>query len=346
MMSWFWMVVGRRWTRVALAPISLAAVTLAAGTALTHEGSRAPAAVPSELSEPIVPIPLSRALDSKRVGLGEQLFQDVRLSGDRGRSCATCHPLEQGGMDGRPVTAEGTLHARNTPTVFNVGLNSSFNWDGSAVTLEAHAETVLRNPRLMDMTWPELLARLGADAGYVSAFGAAYPNGLTRPNVLDALASFERSLETPDSAFDRYLRGERNALTESERRGYMLFKTYGCATCHQGMNVGGNMFQKFGVFADVDVQQPGIDLGRYHVTGVSRDRQVFRVPSLRNVAVTGPYFHDGRTASLEAAVDTMARVQLGRTLRPGETKLIVEFLHTLTGRYRGRLLGQAPPVDR
>jgi cytochrome c peroxidase len=172
-------------------------------------------------------------------------------------------------------------------------------WDGIADTLEAHAEIVLRNPSLMNITWSEVLARLGADEGYVSGFQAAYPDGLTRPNVLNALASFERSLETPDSRFDRYLRGERDALTGSERRGYQLFKSYGCVTCHQGINIGGNMFQRFGVFPDPEIQHSDADLGRYRLTGGSRDRGVFRVPSLRNVAVTGPYFHDGRAASLE-----------------------------------------------
>jgi cytochrome c peroxidase len=261
---------------------------------------------------------------------------------------ATCHPLEHGGMDRqiRARTADGTPHARNTPTVFNVGLSAFFNWDGIADTLEAHAEIVLRNPSLMNITWSEVLARLGADEGYVSGFQAAYPDGLTRPNVLNALASFERSLETPDSRFDRYLRGERDALTGSERRGYQLFKSYGCVTCHQGINIGANMFQRFGVFPDPEIQHSDADLGRYRLTGGSRDRGVFRVPSLRNVAVTGPYFHDGRAASLEVAVDTMARVQLGRALRPEEIDLIVQFLNTLTGRYRGRSVGPAPAGDR
>jgi cytochrome c peroxidase len=308
-----------------------------------------PVAAPSGPAEPIVPIPTSRSVDSKRVDLGELLFHDVRLSREQDRSCATCHPLEQGGMDGRirARNADVAPQARNTPTVFNVGLSAFFNWDGVADTLEAHAEKVLRSPNLMNIAWPELLTRLGADQGYVSRFRAAYPDGLTGPNVLDALASFERSLETPDSRFDRYLRGQRDAITESEERGYQLFKSYGCVTCHQGINIGGNMFHKFfRVFPDRNLEQTDGDLGRFNVTGVARDRGVFRVPSLRNVAVTGPYFHDGRTSSLEEAVDTMARVQLGRALHPEEIDLIVQFLHTLTGQYRGRPVGSAPGVKR
>jgi cytochrome c peroxidase len=250
-------------------------------------------------------------------------------------------------MDGqdRAIGSSGNVNARNTPTIFNVGLSSAFNWDGVASTLEDHAETVLRNPNLMDVTWPELLARLRVEGRYVSEFRNAYADGLTRPNLLDALAGFERSLVTPDSRFDQYLRGQREALTEAERRGYELFKAYGCVACHQGVNIGGNMFQKFGVFARPSAEQRS-DLGRYYVTGAARDRGVFRVPSLRNVALTAPYFHDGRAKTLDAAVETMAKVQLGRTLRPGETVEIVRFLQTLTGRYRGRSLGSPSPPAR
>jgi cytochrome c peroxidase len=180
--------------------------------------------------EPITPIPLALALDPPRVALGERLFHDVRLSHDNTRACTTCHPLQRGGMDGQPraITANGTLHPRNTPTVFNVGLNAAFNWDGITNTLEAHAEIVLLNPSLMHTTWPELLAKLQADADYVTRFNTAYAGGLTPANILDALASFERSLLTPNARFDRYLRGEQQALTVPEQQGYRLFKSYGC----------------------------------------------------------------------------------------------------------------------
>jgi cytochrome c peroxidase len=294
-----------------------------------------------EPQEPIAPIPLSLSLDPSRVALGERLFHDVRLSHDNTRACTTCHPLQRGGMDRRPgaITANGTLHPRNTPTIFNVGLNAAFNWNGIANTLEAHAEIVLLHPSLMHTTWPDLLAKLQADADYVTRFNTAYAEGLTPANMLDALASFERFLLTPNARFDRYLRGKRHALTAPEQQGYRLFKSYGCVACHQGINIGGNMYQKFGVFAapgGVGSPAAVVDLGRYVVTKVPRDRGVFRVPSLRNVAVTAPYFHDGRAATLEWAVDTMAKVQLGRTIPPEEIGLIVQFLHTLTGEYHGR----------
>jgi cytochrome c peroxidase len=293
-------------------------------------------------AEPITPIPLElKELDARRVALGERLFHDVRLSRDNSQSCASCHPLQKAGMDGLPraAGAQGNLRLRNTPTVFNVGFNFTYNWDGNANTLERHAELTLSNPQLMNMTWPELLARLAADAGYVRAFEAAYSRGLTQATVLDAIAHFERSLLTPNSRFDRYLRGEVDALTERELAGYGLFKSYGCISCHQGVNIGGNLFQKFGVFSDVKANARTVDPGRIAVTGVTRDREVFRVPSLRNVAVTAPYFHDGRAQRLEDAVETMADAQLGRKLSKEDLDKIVGFLHTLTGEYQGRPLG-------
>lgn len=293
-----------------------------------------------QITEPISPVPVDNALDPARVSLGERLFHDDRLSGDDTRSCAACHPLEKGAMDGRirGIAIDGRPRLRNTPTLFNVGLNTSFNWDGATSTLEAHAERLLLNPDVMSSTWPALLAKLRADPGYRAAFSAAYPEGITQASLLNALATFQRSLVTPNARFDRFLRGETQALSAEERQGYELFKSYGCIACHQGVNIGGNLFQKFGVFQDPDAQdrsKTDVDLGRYAVTKVDRDRGVFRVPSLRNVALSAPYFHDGRMPTLEGAVDTMARVQLGRALTGQEVSAIVRFLHTLTGEYRG-----------
>jgi cytochrome c peroxidase len=330
-------------------------VATAIVTVVLVAAARLPAQLPTPTSpaprpvEPIVPVPLTAPAESRAVALGERLFSDVRLSGDNARSCATCHPIARGGMDGRgrALAADGRSHVRNTPTIFNVGLSATFNWDGVATSLETHADGVLVSPTLMNARWPDLLAKLGADDAYRAEFRAAYPEGVSRRAVLNALASFERSLQTPNSRFDRYLRGQPGALTPVEQRGYQLFKSYGCVTCHQGVNVGGNIFQKFGVFAEAgDDGVPEPDLGRYHVTGVPRDRGVFRVPSLRNVAATAPYFHDGRAATLEIAVETMAKVQLGRTLSRDDVATIVEFLGTLTGEYRGRPVMAAPPVAR
>jgi cytochrome c peroxidase len=300
-------------------------------------------AVPPELQEPLQPLPLTVVVDPNRAALGARLFQDVRLSGPNTIACTTCHQLARGGDDGQPQPrgADGSLLPRNAPTVFNVAFNFVFHWDGAFPTLEAQAEQVLLNPSTMRTSWPEVLAKLQADRDYVVAFGAAYPDGLTSANVLDALATYERSLITPNAPFDRYLRGEHQALTVREQRGYQLFKAYGCVACHHGVNVGGNLFQKFGIFpAMLGAFRPDAeaDTGRFSVTGVARDRGVFRVPGLRNVALTAPYFHDGSAPTLEEAVDIMARGQLGRKLNREEIDVIVQFLRTLTGDFQGQPL--------
>jgi cytochrome c peroxidase len=301
----------------------------------------------SRQQEPITPLPTPVQIHSQRAAIGERLFNDVRVSRNSTHSCATCHPLDRGGMDGLAVAvrSDGTLHHRNTPTIFNASLNATFNWDGVASTLPDHTDRVLAT--LMETTWSVLLDRLRADRAYAAAFGAAYPEGVTRANVLHAFTTFEQSLVTPRSRFDRYLLGEQDAMTPREKDGYRLFKSYGCVSCHQGINIGGNMYQRFGVFEDVALTRPGmIDLGRYLITKVDRDRHVFRVPSLRNVAVTAPYFHDGRARTLETAVRTMGRAQLGRHLTTNEISSIVGFLRALTGEYRGRPLHAPGPEAR
>jgi cytochrome c peroxidase len=301
-------------------------------------------------SEPITPVPAAEALDPAKIELGRRMFHDVRLSrGDR-VSCASCHDLARGGDDGRArsETNDGRPSDFNASTVFNAALNARLNWRGNFRTLTEQNEAVLLDPRLMNATWPELLAKLRADADYHAAFKALY-GGPEREHVLDALATFQRSLLTPDARFDRYLRGERDAITAEEARGYQLFKAYGCIACHQGVNVGGNLFQRFGVFYDPFAARGNAgaaDLGRYTITGREDDRKVFRVPSLRNVAVTSPYFHDGSAASLAEAVDIMARSQLGRELPRDDIDLIIRFLRTLTGVYRGQSLTRSDSEPR
>ncbi len=290
-------------------------------------------------SAPISPVPLAVALDEAKVRLGGELFHDRRLShGDR-VACVSCHRLEAGGDDNRTFSpgTDGQPLDFNTPTIFNATLSFRLNWRGNFHTIEEQNEAVLVDPRLMNTSWAELLAKLRADATYRSAFGKAYGGPPERAYVLDALAAFQRSLLTPDARFDRFLRGEHDAITAQEKRGYELFQAYGCAACHQGVNVGGNLFQKFGIFEDPFAWRSEItkaDLGRFAITGDKNDRHVFRVPSLRNIALTAPYFHDGRTDSLPQAVEIMARNQLGRTLAPQEVEDIVKFLDTLTGAYR------------
>jgi cytochrome c peroxidase len=294
--------------------------------------------------EPIAPVPVAIHPDPAKARLGERLFRDARLSHHNRLACASCHQLDQGGDDGKAqsIGADGRPLDFNTPTVFNAALSFRLNWRGNFRSLEEQAEAVLLDTRLMGTNWPALLAKLGADQTYKDEFHAAYGQPPARPLVLDALAAFERTLVTPRAPFDRYLRGESDAIGPEEKRGYVLFKSHGCVACHQGVNVGSNLFQRFGVFDDPAAGGPltEADLGRLALTGKAEDRFVFRVPSLRNVAETAPYFHDGRAATLEQAVAEMGRTQLGRALARREVDLIVRFLRTLSGEYRP-LPGQA-----
>jgi cytochrome c peroxidase len=282
--------------------------------------------------EPITPVPAPPVDDPLRVRLGQQLFADKRLSGDGSRSCTSCHDRAHGGAEGnpRPLGTDGRPLDYNAPTVLNAALSFRLNWRGNFRSLEELTDAVLLDSRLMGTTWDALLARLRADHLLLAAFRAAYQVEPGREQVLDALAAFQRSLVTQDAPFDHYLRGDRSALTPGQERGWQLFKGFGCVACHQGVNVGGNLFQRFGIFAERPVVTPA-DLGRFTLIGQEGDRHVFRVPSLRNVALTAPYFHDGGTATLDEAVRTMAKSQLGRTLQDQEVQQIVQFLDSLTG---------------
>jgi cytochrome c peroxidase len=293
-------------------------------------------------AEPMEPVPLEPAFDAARAAIGETLFGDSRLSGDASRSCAACHPLDHGGMDASArANARGNLRSlRNTPTVFNASLSLFLTWDGAFESLSALDEKVLLDPAIMGGQWPVVLGRLGADRSLVARFRAAYGRAPDRESVLDALEQFERSLTTPNARFDRYLRGDATALGPEELEGFRLFKAFGCVSCHQGVNVGGNLLEKFGVFRDPARAYPAAapDEGRMRWTRDPLDREVFRVPSLRNVALTAPYFHDGRAATLERAIETMARAQLDREPEARDVERISRFLHTLTGEFRGQPL--------
>ena len=293
--------------------------------------------------EPIAPIPLDLKLDARKVALGERLFYDPQLSHNNTISCEHCHNLATGGVDGlmHPTNIGGKEGVIDTLTVFNSGFNLRLFWDGRAATLEDQIDFPLRHPAEMDTTWPEVIAKLDKDEAYRNIFASIYPQGIKESTVKDAIATFERSLATPNSKFDRYLRGDKQALDRSELAGYDLFKSLGCISCHQGMNVGGNMFEKLGLVEDYfkhrgNVQE--VDFGRYNVTKVEKDRYKFRVSSLRNVALTAPYFHDASADTLEKAVATMGKYQLGVDLSGDEIAKIVKFLITLTGEYDGKLL--------
>lgn len=306
---------------------------------VVEEVPAAPANIVAHSSDALAPLPSPPALPADKVALGLALFKDVRLSRDNSMSCASCHDLAGAGHDGRSVSlgvngAEGSV---NAPTVFNASLSIAQFWDGRAATLEDQASGPVHNPVELATTWPEVIAKLTADAGFRREFLRVYPDGISPGNIVDAIATFERTLLTENSPFDRYLRGETHAIDDRAKLGYRHFRELGCISCHQGVNVGGNMFQRFGVmadyFADRAKRRPlgTADLGRFNVTGREEDRHVFKVPSLRNVALTAPYFHDGSVRSIEEAVAIMGRYQLGRELSRDEVLALVAFLNTLTG---------------
>ncbi|MEP6900307.1 MAG: cytochrome-c peroxidase [Actinomycetota bacterium] len=289
--------------------------------------------------EPILPIPSEIKLNSEKVALGEKLFNDVQFSHDNTISCATCHSLDLGGTDQRKnsIGINGQIGEINAPTVFNTSLNFKQFWDGRAETLEDQIDGPTHASGEMGSNWEEIIEKLNSSPEYVSVFAALYDNGIQTQNIKDAIAEFERSLLTPNSRFDRYLKGEKEMLTKDEKEGYRTFKTVGCVSCHQGINVGGNLFQEFGVMGEYFKDRGNLtkaDLGRYNVTKNEYDRYVFKVPSLRNIARTFPYFHDGSAKSLENAVEVMSKYQLGRKLSRDEIDSIVKFLKTLNGEYK------------
>jgi cytochrome c peroxidase len=287
-------------------------------------------------NEPLQPLPLHLGLDPRKVEFGRELFADARLSGDGTIACSSCHLPQHGGADNARSSKGigGRLTAVNTPTIRNSQFSVAQFWDGRAANLEAQVDGPLQNPGEMGATWPAVMDRLKSDAGYVAAARSIYDGPLTAAIVRDAIAEYERSQLSLGSRFDAFLRGDRGALSEAERTGYRLFKNYGCATCHQGVAVGGNMFQRMGLFADYfsdrGLPETPADLGRYNVTSAETDRHVFKVPSLRDVALTAPYFHDGSAATLEEAIAVMARYQLGQEMPSADMELIVGFLRTLT----------------
>jgi cytochrome c peroxidase len=285
--------------------------------------------------EPLAPLPPAPTVDARRVSIGNKLFFASTLSSDGSVSCATCHPLDRAGTDGLSHSrgAGGKETALNTPTIYNVVYNFRFNWNGAYATMEDEFDAPVS--KTMGTTWDAIDDKLRKDSSMNAAFVEAYTDGVTTANVKNALSSYISTLTTPNARFDQYLRGDTDALSAAERSGYETFKDLGCSSCHQGANVGGNLFQRFGVmhdyFAERGTTPTQAEFGRFNVTNNPADRHVFRVPSLRNVALTPPYFHNGSAATLEQAVTTMGRVQLGRALTPDQVGLIVAFLKTLSG---------------
>ncbi|WKZ21642.1 MAG: cytochrome-c peroxidase [Candidatus Brocadiaceae baterium WH-1] len=293
--------------------------------------------------EPIQPIPVSFDYDRAKIELGKKLFFEPRLSKSGWISCNSCHNLSTGGVDNLPGSighkwVTGTI---NAPTVLNAKFNLAQFWDGRAKDLKEQAGGPLTNPIEMASTHEVVLAVLQSIPEYVQWFTEVYGDGeIDLNHITDAIAAFEETLITPNARFDLWLRGY-DKISGYEEEGYMLFKNKGCTDCHNGFGAGGNSFQKFGI-----VKPYGKDthtLGRYNVTRDEKDKYVFKVPLLRNIALTAPYFHDGSTWGLSEAVKIMAECQLGETLTDEETDKIVAFLRTLTGDQPSIIIPTLPP---
>jgi len=294
-----------------------------------------PASAASPVSGPIQPLELPTDLNPDKVMLGRILFHDTRLSGDNTVSCASCHAIDHYGAENRRVSVGigGKTGPINAPTVLNSCFNIRQFWDGRAADLAAQAGGPIENPLEMGAKLPEVIAKLAKDGPLNERARRAYGRPIDEKILRDAIAEYERGLVTVNAPFDQFLRGNTHAISSEAKEGWQLFRDLGCVSCHQGINVGGNLFATFGVMGNYFANRPleKVDYGRFNVTGREEDRFRFKVPSLRNVEKTAPYFHDGRIASLEEAVEIMARTQLGLTIPTQDRDALVAFLKSLTG---------------
>lgn len=294
--------------------------------------------------EPVAPIVPPKEINLAEVELGKKLFFDPRLSKSGFISCNSCHNLSMGGTDNLPTSIgdhwqQGPI---NAPTVLNSSMNMAQFWDGRAADLKEQAGGPIANPGEMASSHVLAVQVLASIPGYVMEFKQVFgTDEITIDQVTEAIAEFEKTLVTPNSRFDQWLLGNKTAITEQELAGYELFKASGCVACHNGSSLGGTTFQKMGVVEPYQTDNPAE--GRSAVTGEEADRFKFKVPTLRNVELTYPYFHDGAANTLGEAVEIMGRIQLGRKFTEEENAQIVAFLKTLTGDQPSFLLPILPP---
>lgn len=303
------------------------------------------------------PIPKDNPMTKEKILLGQQLFFDPRLSKNGTVSCNTCHNVMAGGDDNRSfsVGVGGKMGGRSSPTVWNSAFNSVQFWDGRAATLEDQAKGPMTNPVEMAMGDHDLItSRLKDIPEYVESFKKVFgKDSLNIDNVAKAIAAYERTLVTPNARFDKYLRGNKKAINEQELRGYKTVKEVGCMSCHSGVNFNGpalpmgvGFYMKFPTFPNAELENKyhfSKDLGRFEVTKVDEDKNKFRVPTWRNVAITAPYFHNGSVATLEEAVRVMGKVQLNKDLSNEQVADIVAFLKTLIGERPVQVMPLLPP---
>jgi len=284
------------------------------------------------VAQEISPIPFEIVYDKQKAALGKQLFFDAGLSKDGTISCASCHTLPGNGANSTAYSygVKGTEGIINSPTVLNAVYNFVQFWDGRTKDLNAQVRGPIENPTEMASSMKEAVAYVKSQAHYVKTFNLLYKAGVDEDTISDAIAEFEKALITPNSRFDQYLRGDTNALSATEKEGYALFQDDGCISCHNGRNIGGNMYQKIGII--IPYRHKGKRyLGRYRVTKLDEDKMVFKVPSLRNISQTAPYLHDGTAKNLKDAIEDMYEHQLGRKPTKHTVKVLKAFLKTLDG---------------
>lgn len=298
------------------------------------------------------PAPKDNPTTADKVKLGQMLFLDPRLSSTGTISCNSCHNVMAGGEDNRAGSAgvHGQVGGRSAPTVWNAAFSAVQFWDGRAPSLEEQAKGPVTNPIEMGMkNWDDVVKRLKAIPGYPELFSAAFSGDkdpVSRDNAAKAIAAYERTLITPNSAFDKYVKGDKSALTEQQISGMNTFAEVGCANCHSGAAFNGNgAFMKFPMHGNGMFEAKyklSKDEGRFEVTKLDADKNVFKVATLRNIALTAPYFHNGSVADLKSAVQVMAKMQLGTSLKQQQVKDIVAFLESLTGEFPKQTMPRLP----
>lgn len=308
-------------------------------------------------NEPAQPLPEALPFDQRKATLGKKLFESARLSADDSIACVSCHSLDKGGADGRRFS-EGIgkqLGNVNSPTVFNAVFNQRQFWDGRAGSLQEQAGGPPFNPIEMgSKNWEEIILKLCADLQLVEEFLSVYPvhwqgnaGGWNGENITDAIAEYEKTLITPDSRFDKWLKGDDAAVSAEELEGYRRFKAYRCSSCHVGKNLGGQSFEYMDLKRDYFADRGGIlasDEGLKAFSGKAEDLRKFKVPGLRNIELTAPYLHDGSVNTLDEATRVMGIYLSGMDIPPGDRKLITGFMRTLTGLYQGRpVQGEVAP---
>lgn len=305
-------------------------------------------AAPDKANEPIQPLPDSIPFDAKKAVLGKKLFNDKRISVDDTVSCFSCHDIDTKGGTDNARFAEGVrkqLGDINAPTVFNAAFNTRQFWDGRAADLQEQAGGPPLNPIEMgSKDWKNIIAKFQKDSALTAEMTALYPDGWSAANITNAIGEYEKTLITPNSRFDKWLKGDAKALSVDEQRGYERFKAYRCASCHVGKSMGGQSFEYMDLKKDyfADRGHPlGSDKGLFGFTKDKNDMHKFKVPTLRNVELTAPYLHDGTVTSLDEAVRIMGVYLAGFDIPQQDRTLIVNYLRTLTGEFEGKpLTGQ------